>query len=1004
MHGITHLGPQFGGGELKVPTKTEPLGQMLWPSATPQGIVLPDIGGQAPDGGRALRVAVSRAGYLAAVVTARTLYLYRIRPFAPVAAFRRSDASVEAHGDNEDVFFRPDGNAVGVTTVGGAVLSFQITTSNSPAEVLKWERKGVSDSDGGEGHGRAHVLGPGEALGVHEVTLRFRMILKVNSGVSDVAVLEGNKVVIATKAPAALQVVRLAKDVTPATALVAELSWAPDESLIRHIEVSRAMSLAAVAFDSGRVYLCAVPETTAENKLTFAHAHKFHDPANVGIRDGDNNNNSNGEAACLSAINARFSVVAVGCERGAVHLYNVRDLSGNIVRIRRIAPPSAAVGSVTALAWADDGSALFVGYDGGWALHSVYGMLLASSSQASPSDVQRESWLGGVRAAGWVFAGDSVLVVPSEAVSSGPHFWQLGVARWSGAAAFTRENLGHPILFDDNRILLYRGAEQSDLTTIDRDALLWLSAAVPSSYIAENWPIQCVSASPDGRYVAVAGIRGFTHYSLNSGRWKLFSEDYMDREFTVRGGMLWYDKYIIASVDTEHYQHEVRVYSREADLDVDNVVASVDFAAPILRSCIVSDMLLLYTLDNHLHFYRLDLDDGSLALDALASVPLDGLVHSPARVRILGGLNRNEIGHRRSSVTAATRNARRQQPPPGARTPAEPQDATVYLLIDGILTRLEPTQTDDGITYAKRVLHHNVEYYHITHMRDGSSILWAFDGQDMLAWPQFDAATSFEGIPYHIRVDSYPISVLVDKGIFAGYESEPVPSREKAFTYFKHWTTTQLFLPYLLEHYLRSGFKNRALALAREYDSLKYFTHVLEMLLFRVLESENVDEDPKPSSSSTLSSSTSAASPVLRDTAELVSQFPQRLDVILGSTRKTEVKYWPRLFEVIGSPHELFEHCVASGNLRTAAGFLLVLHNLESYDASDDNSVRLFKHAYESGDFELCCDLSRFLTAVDPSTKTLRHTLASVGVSLLDIDSTSTATNASDNATNGPSA
>jgi hypothetical protein len=465
----------------------------------------------------------------------------------------------------------------------------------------------------------------------------------------------------------------------------------------------------------------------------------------------------------------------------------------------------------------------------------------------------------------------------------------------------------------------------------------------------------------------------------------------MDREFTVRGGILWFGKYIIAAVDTEHYSHEVRVYSRESDLDAENVVFTIEFTSPILRSCIIGDLLVLYTADNLLYFYRIEISDGNFALEILATVSLEGLVHSPARVRILGGTSR-EQSERRSSAGGGPHSSRMVRYGGGVRRPStggslqkslDVKSVVLYLLTDGILTHLEPTENSDKqLAYTKKVLHHNVEYYHITQISDGSSILWAFDGQDMLAWPQFEACSPVEGSPYRIPVDSYPLSILVDKGIFAGIEAEPVITREKEFTYFKHWTTTQLFIPYLLEQYLRSGLKARALALAREYDHLKYFTHVLEMLLFRVLESEAVDDELH-----------SDPSPLLRDTAELVCQFPQRLEVILGSTRKTEVKYWSRLFNVIGSPQELFEHCVSSGSLRTAAGFLLILHNLENFEQRKDNTERLFKLAYDSGDFELCCDLSRFLTAVDPTIETLRKTLVAVGVMIPELNSTTAGNN-----------
>ncbi|KAK9384282.1 RIC1-domain-containing protein [Lipomyces mesembrius] len=47
------------------------------------------------------------------------------------------------------------------------------------------------------------------------------------------------------------------------------------------------------------------------------------------------------------------------------------------------------------------------------------------------------------------------------------------------------------------------------------------------------------------------------------------------------------------------------------------------------------------------------------------------------------------------------------------------------------------------------------------------------------------------------------------------------------------------------------------------------------------------------------------------------------LDVIAGCTRKTEVASWHVLFDIVGSPKELFEKCMSLGQLKTAGGYSL---------------------------------------------------------------------------------
>jgi hypothetical protein len=79
---------------------------------------------------------------------------------------------------------------------------------------------------------------------------------------------------------------------------------------------------------------------------------------------------------------------------------------------------------------------------------------------------------------------------------------------------------------------------------------------IPNAYIATNWPIRYASISSDGRLIAVAGRRGLTHYSASSGRWKLFVDERQERDFIVRGGLLWFHHVLVAAVEVDR-QYQV---------------------------------------------------------------------------------------------------------------------------------------------------------------------------------------------------------------------------------------------------------------------------------------------------------------------------------------------------------------------------------------------------------------------------------------------------------------
>lgn len=97
-------------------------------------------------------------------------------------------------------------------------------------------------------------------------------------------------------------------------------------------------------------------------------------------------------------------------------------------------------------------------------------------------------------------------------------------------------------------------------------------------------------------------------------------------------------------------------------------------------------------------------------------------------------------------------------------------------------------------------------------------------------------------------------------------------------------------------------------------------------------------------------------------------------------TRKTEVRSWETLFEHLPTPQELFERSLAEGKLKTAGGYLLVLHTLDELGNSSGQLITLLRRARAEGDWDLCKELARFLMALDASGETLRRALEEVGL------------------------
>lgn len=131
---------------------------------------------------------------------------------------------------------------------------------------------------------------------------------------------------------------------------------------------------------------------------------------------------------------------------------------------------------------------------------------------------------------------------------------------------------------------------------------------------------------------------------------------------------------------------------------------------------------------------------------------------------------------------------------------------------------------------------------------------------------------------------------------------------------------------------------------------------------------EEVDSGPAPEAA------------ILPRVLSLLSSFKQYLDIVVQCTRKTEVRSWRTLFAYLPPPQELFEESLQRGSLKTAGGYLLILHTFEELGAASEQSVRLFSRAIREEDWELCKELARFLAAMDESGETLREAMELVNI------------------------
>jgi hypothetical protein len=254
--------------------------------------------------------------------------------------------------------------------------------------------------------------------------------------------------------------------------------------------------------------------------------------------------------------------------------------------------------------------------------------------------------------------------------------------------------------------------------------------------------------------------------------------------------------------------------------------------------------------------------------------------------------------------------------------------------------------------------------------------LWYFDGSTIHVWTDIQdvlasaPADLGRDLPPTVRVpmDFYPTSLLASKGIIAGIDSDLVQRRDINFSFYRNNARTQLFLPQLLRWHLSEFNEPAALHLSQSYNHLPYFPHALEILLHDILDYE-VDNPPSP-----------PATPLLPTAISFLSSFPAYLDVIVNCTRKTELRSWRTLFSYLPPVLHLFQMTLEQGKLKTAAGYLLVLHTFEQEQFQVQEFALLLRRAAGEREWELCRELARFLVGIDATGGTLRMALEQAGL------------------------
>ncbi|KAJ4499110.1 RIC1-domain-containing protein [Lentinula lateritia] len=378
-------------------------------------------------------------------------------------------------------------------------------------------------------------------------------------------------------------------------------------------------------------------------------------------------------------------------------------------------PFNRRTGPVCSMEWSSDGYVLAVGWQHGWGLFSVGGRCLVSGFGVEDVDEQKfqDTFMNGVVDLFWAPGNFELIVLAQPSLKSiDEQLFVIPFAKSATTGQHSPDNTRYAFLQLEDRALVYRGADQPDISIINPESDVWQHIKVPQSYLAANWPIRYSSLSSDGRLIAIAGRRGLVHYSASSGRWKLFTDPVQEQAFSVQGGLLWFHHVLVAAVEISK-THQIRLYSRDLELSNQNVLHREVMPSPVIILSLVDNSLLVYCADNTLFHFLIIPTADTIKLHLCGSITFNGVIATPSAVRMLSWMipsAQKQLGDPVNDLAVAT----------------------VLMVVGGQLVLLRPRKSaKQEVKYDMQIFAERVEFCWI-HLRGIAALensLWAFDGR-----------------------------------------------------------------------------------------------------------------------------------------------------------------------------------------------------------------------------------------------------------------------------------
>ncbi|ALC44865.1 Rich [Drosophila busckii] len=924
---------------------------------------------------------------LVAAVGADFLGIWYANPLLPIAYYRRTAESLQQHGGNLLIIWKPDSRQLAVLTDAGALLLYQLDfDANGSGILMQVDPPAASlKRDSAELFIKENIP---------RLSLRELHCVALDAVISTVCCISLSELLLATESCELLRLqwsqLELADEQLQPLAVIKlrdipfyvpqqqqqcakQLPSIGSGAFVSALEYSPFIGGCAAVFSDQRAAFLVADHLRFET----AHMHGCWVPD---VAD-----------ASVCSVNHKFRLLAYGQQSSAVAIYAIDDATASLEYSHRLLLTEnvlpGSLGAVNELKWSPDGCVLAVSWrNGGLSLWSTFGALLMSTLSwdfGVHVDLHKQNPLKLSRLE-WSTEGYQLFMTCQAGVNN---VLQLQFVKSALSMNPCQTAHAHILLQGDDCLYINQGdnleqtygnakctfpsSSSAATTAANEDCLelpqrphigsilteskYWTLLQLPLNYAATNWPIRYAAIDAVGLQVAVAGRTGLAHYSMLTKKWKLFGNESQEKDFVVSGGLLWWQGFIVMGCySLLDRTDELRCYPAECKLD-NQYGHKLQLRAPVISLNIFKDQLIVLTADGIVSLFHMQRQSAyKLSIDCAYELDVKSICIHPACIVSLTVTNlRNEL----------------------KSLPAEAE--TIIVNVCGrilMIQRQDATQQLPNTLLAS-CLASCVECFWLSQQLEHCAMqdcLWLYSGaHGMRVWlpivqqhgerPGAQRLHSFmsKRIMLSFPLKLYPLVILFDNVIVLGVENESTLYVNEAQTHFSLpfallERKSQVYLHKVLRQLIKRNLGYSAWEIAQSCRALPYFPHALELLLHEVLEEEASSKQPIPDAQ-------------LPSILDFIREFPVYLQTIVQCARKTEIALWPYLFSMAGKPKELFQLCLQSEQLDTAASYLIIIQNLEPSAVSKQHANLLLDIALNQRKWELAKDLIRFLKAIDPN-------------------------------------